>query len=207
MTEPPSITCPVCQWTSHHPKDVENGYCGNCNKFTSEPAAGELVLGPTQQTAQLLRDVLRGLDLPTILPDDPPPVGAREMPLRGGSVSLRLGDAVIFYGENGEPIDLEPAAAMAQINARRAEPGGELLADVVSRGVRVAVSTAYLGIDLSILGPLPLVWETMAFVWSSPWTVLDPIRYATRAAAHSGHEKVVAAVRQALAEEGETGVG
>lgn len=34
----PSITCPVCGWTSYHPKDIEFGYCGNCNNFTSPPA-------------------------------------------------------------------------------------------------------------------------------------------------------------------------
>lgn len=31
--EPPSITCPVCQWTSYHPKDIEYRYCGNCHQF------------------------------------------------------------------------------------------------------------------------------------------------------------------------------
>jgi len=31
---PSSITCPRCDMTSHHPKDVEHGYCGNCNAFT-----------------------------------------------------------------------------------------------------------------------------------------------------------------------------
>jgi hypothetical protein len=28
-----TITCLVCQMTSHHPKDVEHLYCGNCHKF------------------------------------------------------------------------------------------------------------------------------------------------------------------------------
>ena len=31
----PSITCPVCGMTSHHPTDVEMGYCGNCRGYTS----------------------------------------------------------------------------------------------------------------------------------------------------------------------------
>lgn len=30
-----SITCPKCQMTSYHPKDVELGYCGNCHDYTS----------------------------------------------------------------------------------------------------------------------------------------------------------------------------
>lgn len=33
----PSITCPVCEMTSHHPKDVEHGYCGNCHDYTGKP--------------------------------------------------------------------------------------------------------------------------------------------------------------------------
>jgi ribosomal protein S27AE len=34
-----SITCPRCGWTSHHPADVEHGYCGHCHAFTSPPRA------------------------------------------------------------------------------------------------------------------------------------------------------------------------
>jgi Zn-finger nucleic acid-binding protein len=35
-TDPaPSITCPVCGFTSHHPTDVEMGYCSNCHGYTS----------------------------------------------------------------------------------------------------------------------------------------------------------------------------
>lgn len=30
-----SITCPICAMTSHHPTDVEMGYCGNCHAYTS----------------------------------------------------------------------------------------------------------------------------------------------------------------------------
>lgn len=31
-----SITCPKCDMTSHHPEDVKNMYCGNCNQFHAE---------------------------------------------------------------------------------------------------------------------------------------------------------------------------
>jgi ribosomal protein S27AE len=30
------FTCPVCGGTSHHPKDVEQGYCGRCHAWTGE---------------------------------------------------------------------------------------------------------------------------------------------------------------------------
>lgn len=29
----PSITCPKCQKTSYHPKDISEKYCGNCHEF------------------------------------------------------------------------------------------------------------------------------------------------------------------------------
>lgn len=35
-TERPSITCPKCGRTSWHPKDVEYGWCGACQAFTTE---------------------------------------------------------------------------------------------------------------------------------------------------------------------------
>ena len=32
---PDSITCPVCLRTSYNPTDIAEGYCGNCNDWTS----------------------------------------------------------------------------------------------------------------------------------------------------------------------------
>jgi hypothetical protein len=29
-----SFTCPRCQMTSYHAKDVREGYCGNCHDWT-----------------------------------------------------------------------------------------------------------------------------------------------------------------------------
>jgi hypothetical protein len=31
--EQPSFTCPKCDRTSYHPKDLEHRFCGNCNEF------------------------------------------------------------------------------------------------------------------------------------------------------------------------------
>lgn len=36
---PPSITCPVCAATSYHPRDIAEGYCGQCHDWTSEAEA------------------------------------------------------------------------------------------------------------------------------------------------------------------------
>jgi len=36
-SEHPSITCPVCGMTSHHPKDIEHGWCGRCHDYTANP--------------------------------------------------------------------------------------------------------------------------------------------------------------------------
>lgn len=35
-----SFTCPRCQRTSHHPMDVQEGYCGACHDFTGEAGRG-----------------------------------------------------------------------------------------------------------------------------------------------------------------------
>lgn len=32
-----AFTCPRCGRTSHHPQDVEHGYCGACHDFTAVP--------------------------------------------------------------------------------------------------------------------------------------------------------------------------
>ena len=35
MTSPyPHFTCPRCGRTSHHPKDVQYGYCAACHDYT-----------------------------------------------------------------------------------------------------------------------------------------------------------------------------
>jgi hypothetical protein len=33
-----SFTCPRCGLTSYHPRDIADGYCGNCHDWTSRPA-------------------------------------------------------------------------------------------------------------------------------------------------------------------------
>jgi len=38
FADQPSITCPVCKMTSYNPHDIDQGYCGNCNDWTSPPA-------------------------------------------------------------------------------------------------------------------------------------------------------------------------
>lgn len=38
-SDQPSITCPVCGMTSYNPRDVKEGYCGNCYEWTSPPGS------------------------------------------------------------------------------------------------------------------------------------------------------------------------
>ncbi len=30
--------CPYCNMVSHNPNDVKEGYCGNCHRYSQEPA-------------------------------------------------------------------------------------------------------------------------------------------------------------------------
>ncbi len=39
MTELPSITCPQCGRTSHHPRDISERYCGACHQFHDDMCA------------------------------------------------------------------------------------------------------------------------------------------------------------------------
>lgn len=41
MSDRPSITCPVCNKISYHPKDIEHGWCSNCHAYTSENLKGK----------------------------------------------------------------------------------------------------------------------------------------------------------------------
>ena len=35
------FTCPKCGMTSHHPKDEEERYCGNCHAFMGDIQVGD----------------------------------------------------------------------------------------------------------------------------------------------------------------------
>jgi hypothetical protein len=35
MSDEPTITCPVCGWTSYNPNDIREGYCGHCHDWTT----------------------------------------------------------------------------------------------------------------------------------------------------------------------------
>lgn len=61
MTTQPSITCPRCQRTSHHPKDIEEGYCGNCHQFTSGQSSllGRLITA-IDETERIAREATEG---------------------------------------------------------------------------------------------------------------------------------------------------
>jgi hypothetical protein len=39
-TPGPAFTCPCCDAVSHHPADLEQGYCGRCHWWTADPALG-----------------------------------------------------------------------------------------------------------------------------------------------------------------------
>lgn len=38
----PSIVCPRCRRVSYHPRDIEQGYCGYCHWWTSDPHLGSI---------------------------------------------------------------------------------------------------------------------------------------------------------------------
>lgn len=215
-----SITCPKCHRTSSHPEDARTGYCGHCHEFTT-PEVGahdgvSLVSSDdlpwpaddeshpdfsTRRAATLLGLFLADLDLPRILPGEPLPAGVRDMLFEANGISLRNG--AVFYGPNGEPLELPTLEAFGVVQTfRESHQGGPLETRLRTRlTVPILISTAYLGVDMGALGPLPLVWETLVVVGAgSAREILQPWRYATMAAAQSGHRHIVRAVRRGIGE-------
>lgn len=41
MASDEPFTCPRCGRSSHHPKDIEHGYCGACHDFTGHAVPGD----------------------------------------------------------------------------------------------------------------------------------------------------------------------
>lgn len=65
-----TFTCPRCRATSHHPKDEEHGYCGQCHDFTGNPtlhqeltALFQLRLAADQRATTLWKEAHPGSDL------------------------------------------------------------------------------------------------------------------------------------------------
>lgn len=78
------------------------------------------------------------------------------------------------------------------------DPANYFLSSTFYRsGVRIKVSTVYLGLNYSFGGTLPLFWETMVFTDGGELDDVFTMRYATRNAAKVGHTAVVTAIRDA----------
>ena len=45
----PHVKCPVCDMTSYNPHDIEWGWCGNCNAYTSH-------VDPMERARRFLRE-------------------------------------------------------------------------------------------------------------------------------------------------------
>lgn len=110
----------------------------------------------------------------------------------------------IFFQPNGTPIVGSPGDPTG---ALRWAMGVDSLRFVARtrfyrRGVRVVVSTVYLGSDHAFGSGLPLIYETMVFYANSAvrrdafGDGRDTWRYSTRAAALDGHGEVCQAIRR-----------
>lgn len=108
-----------------------------------------------------------------------------------------------FYRPDGTVIDLPFEQAAAEYERLRLVPGGFCVARSVRyrRGVRLLISTVFLGLDSNYMavGP-PVLWETMIFHAGTPRNLGDGHecwRYAARDAALHGHRMIVHALDSA----------
>jgi hypothetical protein len=53
-----SITCLVCQRTSHNPTDVEMLYCGYCHQFLRDPGDDDSVYNSADKVADAVKRTL-----------------------------------------------------------------------------------------------------------------------------------------------------
>jgi len=144
---------------------------------------------------------LSGLALPPVLPDEPLPVGMRTVEQCGPDVAIYVGDTM-WYDQNGAPLLGSLREVAEYVLSVQEAPGGSLRSQIFYYPrVRIVVQTTYLGIDMSTAlgGPYPLVWETMVAAVDR-MMIFEQWRYATRAAAHAGHERVVATLRDQQSE-------
>jgi hypothetical protein len=89
---------------------------------------------------------------------------------------------VHWYGFDGSPITMEEWSRLFD------DPSRLLKQETFPNGLYV--STVWLGLDHSLRGNPPLIFETMVFA-SSPGEELGMRRYATMAEALAGHEELV----------------
>jgi hypothetical protein len=75
-TAPDSMTCPTCHRTSHHPRDIQYGYCGACNWWTSNRGlpTHHLTLDTIDPQADTLRWMALLRDLGGRLSEPPTPL-------------------------------------------------------------------------------------------------------------------------------------
>lgn len=123
---------------------------------------------------------LDDLDLPPLLP--------------GEEVETsRPSDRVLYYDPDGRPIKGSSEGASHLYVQFRRDPDNHFVDLGSWQGRELRISTVYLGINHQFFEGPPLVWETMIFSngdWAEDWMR----RYTTRAAAHSAHLKIVAAL-------------
>lgn len=103
------------------------------------------------------------------------------------------GDPVSYYTPDGDPMEDDLYDTMQKIYGDyKKRPENNLGRVFYRRGVRIVVSTSYIGHDLNLGGRVPLFWETMVFVGGL--TEIYCARYASRAAAYNGHVLVSTAI-------------
>ena len=135
---------------------------------------------------------LDGFDPPMALPGDTLP---ERCPQPWGG----LGMGLPYYDPGGALLRGDFEDVYRQYEAARRRPGSHLVATFYRAGTRLRISTVYLGLDHGWgMGP-PFIWETMVFHGGGPGQCgngNECWRYATRAAARSGHFGIVTAIRQ-----------
>lgn len=136
-------------------------------------------------------DDLEYLELPVLLPGEPAP-----------QVTDHFTE---MYRPDGTPYgvysdDMDAFTAVWEEVMRVKATSGIVSSPFYRHGVRISVSTAYLGLAHNLWGKVPLFWETMVFTGSRGGSDGFCQRYASKAAAYHGHAQIVYSIAQAQRE-------
>lgn len=122
---------------------------------------------------------------PTLMPGDPVP-----------EPNDHARNPVPYYTPDGDLMMGTLDSILRAVEMFRQSPDSLRQSSTFYRaGVKIRVSTVYLGLDHNPFGGVPLFWETMVFVGPG-FQDMAMWRYGSRRAAMHGHAEVVTTIRK-----------
>jgi ribosomal protein L37E len=164
----PAFRCPHCGAVSYNPNDIREKYCANCDTFPEQRAAADELDEKLGSAFNEIDECLRQL------------IGANKrhhdhyrLDAKGEPMPCTFGQWAVFLDRSRE----------------RRVVRQEWVGDI-------HISTVFLGLDHSFGGPIPILWETMAFSNDKHIDQLCDRCGGSREQAEAMHARMVAKAEQ-----------